>query len=115
MLAGTTPFQFTGEMIYPFMFEEEPALVPLAETAELLAQKADWPALYDVDQLARNEVPVWAALYYGDQYVARELSLETAERVANLTPWITNQYEHDGLRESAAVLDRLFTMSKESA
>ncbi|GAB3417169.1 alpha/beta hydrolase family protein [Flindersiella endophytica] len=110
-----TPFQFTGEMIYPFLFDEDPALVPLREVANRLAQKADWPLLYDVDRLARNQVPVWAAIYYNDQYVVRELSLDAANRVMNVTPWITNEYGHDGLREGPAVLDRLLRMSKESA
>lgn len=113
MLEGATPFRFTGEMIYPSMFEEIPALVPLAEAAHLLAAKEDWPPLYDPARLAANEVPVWAALYYEDQYVAREFSLETAKAVAHVTPWITNRYEHDGLRD-AAVLDRLFALAKET-
>jgi pimeloyl-ACP methyl ester carboxylesterase len=115
MLDGTVPFQFTGEMIYPAMFEEDPALVPLREVANLLEAKDDWPPLYDLDQLARNEVPVWAALYYEDQYVVREYSLDTAKQVANVTPWITNEHEHDGLRDAEQVLGHLFTMAKETA
>lgn len=114
MLDGSVPFQFTGEMIYPVMFDEDPALVPLREAANLLAEKDDWPPLYDLDRLARNEVPTYAALYYEDQYVVREFSLETAAMVPNVTPWITNQYEHDGLRYADDVLGRLFAMSKET-
>ncbi|MCB8794028.1 proline iminopeptidase, partial [Escherichia coli] len=49
-------FMFTGEAIMPWYFDEDPALVPLREVAELLARKADWPALYDPARLARNEV-----------------------------------------------------------
>ena len=44
-------------------------MVPLRETANILADKDDWPALYDLDQLARNEVPTFAAVYYEDMYV----------------------------------------------
>jgi len=112
-LDGDTPFLFTGEMIYPFLFEEDPALVPLRDVAHLLADKDDWPALYDVDQLARNEVPVFAAIYFDDMYVAREFSLATAAAVGKVTPWITNEYEHDGLR-TADVLDRLFQLAKQT-
>jgi pimeloyl-ACP methyl ester carboxylesterase len=107
------PFLFTGEMIYPFFFDEDPALVPLRETANLLADKEDWPALYDVDQLARNEIPVFAAIYYNDLYVAREHSLATVQAVPKITPLITNEFEHDGIR-AGDVLDRLFKLAKET-
>lgn len=113
-LEEDTPFLFTGEMIYPFFFAEDPALVPLREAAEILAAKDDWPALYDPDQLARNDVPTFAALYYEDMYVARELSLATAAAVRRVTPWITNEHEHDGLRV-AGVLDRLLSLAKETS
>ena len=57
------PVRFTGEMIYPWLFEEDPALVPLADAASRLAAKTGWPALYDPARLAANEVPVAAAIY----------------------------------------------------
>ncbi len=112
-LDGEQPFLFTGEVIYPFFFDEDPALVPLRETANLLAHKEDWPALYDVEQLTRNEVPVFAAVYYDDLYVPRELSLATAKAVKRVTPWITNEYEHDGIRVSD-VLDKLLKLAKQT-
>jgi pimeloyl-ACP methyl ester carboxylesterase len=112
-LDGDVPFRFTGETYYPFHFEEDPALVPLRETAHLLAEKQDWPRLYDLERLARNEVPVYAAVYHDDMFVPREYSLATAAAVRGLRPWITNEYEHDGLKESTAVLDRLFGMAEE--
>ncbi|MEQ4204862.1 alpha/beta fold hydrolase [Actinopolymorpha sp. B9G3] len=108
-----TPFLFTGEMIYPFLFDEDPALVPLREVAHVLADKDDWPALYDVDRLGANDVPVFAAVYFDDLYVAREFSLATAASVGRVTPWITNSYEHDGLR-TGKVLDHLFALAKET-
>ena len=39
-----TPLLLTGEMIYPWMFADDPALVPFAEAANLLAERDDWPA-----------------------------------------------------------------------
>ena len=36
---GDAPLLFTGEMVYPWVFEHDPALRPLAEAAELLAQR----------------------------------------------------------------------------
>ena len=106
-------FLFTGEAYFPFHYDEDPALVPLRDAARLLAERADWPALWDVDRLSRNEVPVYAAVYNDDLYVPRELSLETAARVPGIKVWITNEYEHDGLR-TADVLDRLLIMARDA-
>ncbi|MEV5081324.1 alpha/beta fold hydrolase [Streptomyces sp. NPDC056159] len=109
---GDGPFRFTGEMIYPWQFDEDPALVPLREAAHLLAARSDWPALYDLNRLAGNRVPVAAAVYFDDMFVDREQSLETAEVVRGLRPWITNTHAHDGVRADAAVLDRLTAMAR---
>ena len=32
----------TGEMVYPWYFEQDPALRPLRDVARLLAEKDDW-------------------------------------------------------------------------
>lgn len=103
-------FLLTGEMIYPFLFEEDPALVPLAGAAQVLAERADWPALYDLDVLADNTVPVVAAVYHGDMYVDRDHSLATAAQVRNVRTWVTSEYEHDGVRQGAGVFSRLQAM-----
>lgn len=54
---------FTGEMVFPWMFEDLAGLRPLKGVAELLAQRANWSKLYDSEQLQSNEVPVVAATY----------------------------------------------------
>jgi pimeloyl-ACP methyl ester carboxylesterase len=106
------PELFTGEHVYSWMFEDYAALRPLREAADVLAQHA-WPRLYDEDQLRQNEVPAAAAIYANDMYVDRELSEETASLVGNLRPWLTNEYEHDGLRvDGARILDRLITLAR---
>jgi pimeloyl-ACP methyl ester carboxylesterase len=92
---------FTGEMIYPWMFDEIRSLRPFKGAAELLAETSDWPALYDPDRLAANDVPVAAVVYHDDMYVDAGLSLETADRVGNLRVWVTNEFEHDGFRVAA--------------
>lgn len=113
---GEQPLLFTGEMIYPWVFEDDPVLRPLAEAAELLARKQDWPRLYDAAQLARTDVPVSAAIYYNDMYVPRELSVQTAAAIDGLRPWVTSEYEHDGLRVSnGGVLDRLIALARGEA
>ena len=79
--------------------------------AGILAERDDWPPLYDPTRLAANEVPVAAAVYYNDMYVDRELSMQTAQAIRGLQAWVTSEYEHDGLRVSnGAVLDRLIGM-----
>ncbi|HTX29350.1 MAG TPA: alpha/beta hydrolase, partial [Streptosporangiaceae bacterium] len=107
------PILFTGEMIYPWMMELDPALQPLRLAAEIIANRDGWPPLYDPARLAANEVPAAAAVYYHDMYVPRELSMRTAAAISGLRPWVTSEYEHDGLRVSGGpVLDRLIAMNR---
>src|ERR1022692_530597 len=110
-LDGPDPLLFTGEMIYPWMFQTDPVLRPLAQTAEILAEHEAWPQLYDLARLSVNEVPVAAAIYYDDMYVPQQFSVRTAAQIRGLRRWVTSEYEHDGLRVShGAVLDRLIGM-----
>ncbi len=113
---GDAPLLFTGEMIYPWMVDNDPALRPLREAAEVLAEKDDWPPLCDPERLGANEVPAAAAVYYNDMYVPFELSARTAARIRGLRPWVTGEYEHDGLRVSGGtVLGRLIAMNNGEA
>jgi pimeloyl-ACP methyl ester carboxylesterase len=112
-LEGAEPLLFTGEMIYPWMFEQDPVLRPFRDAAELIAEYADWPALYEPARLAVNEVPVAAAVYFDDMYVPLELSVRAAEAIPGLRSWVTSEYEHDGLRVSnGAVLRRLIGLAQ---
>ena len=101
------PLMFTGEMMYPWMFEEIKSLRPFARAAEALARVEDYSPLYDLDRLASNEVPVSAVVYFDDMYVDAGLSMETAAAVGNVTTWVTNEYQHDGLRDGTKVFERL--------
>jgi hypothetical protein len=108
---GDDPLTFTGEMIYPWMTEHDPALRPLREAADRLAARDGWPPLYDPIRLGANEVPAAAAIYFGDMYVDRDDSLRTAVTIGGLRPWVTSEYEHNGVRASGGkVLDRLIAM-----
>jgi hypothetical protein len=105
------PFLFTGEMIYPWMFEDYAGLKPLKEAADLLAEYKDWPMLYDLDVLRKNKVPIAAATYYHDMYVDREQSEETTRQVPGIKLWITTEYEHNALRaDGEKLLGRLLGM-----
>jgi hypothetical protein len=90
--AALFPPLFTGEMIFPWMFRDYAELRPLAQLAGLLAKEKDWPALYDLEQLAKNDVPVAAATYVEDMYVDYEMSKETKEKIRGCQQWITNKY-----------------------
>ena len=113
---GDITLLFTGEMIYPWMFETDPVLRPLRDAAEELAARDSWPRLYDPARLAAGDVPAAAAVYFDDMYVPRDLSLPTARTIRGLRPWVTNEFEHDGLRASkGGVLDRLIALARGTA
>lgn len=105
--ASHSPMMLTGEMIYPWMFDQISSLHPFADAANALAEYENYAPLYDLEKLAENKVPVVAAVYHNDMYVPRELSLKTASQVANSQVWITNSYEHDGVRQSPEVFCKL--------
>ena len=101
---------FTAEHVFPWMWEDYEALQPHAAAADLLADHP-WPRLYDADQLRRNQVPVAATIYVNDLYVEREFAEQTAAAIRGLRPWITNEYEHNGLRaDGERVLARLIDL-----
>ncbi|MFD7131190.1 alpha/beta fold hydrolase [Streptomyces sp. NPDC059894] len=113
-LAGDGPLPLTGETIHPWLFDCDPALRPLRETAELLAARTDWTPLYDSARLAANEVPVAAAVYHDDLYVDTAHSLRTARAIRGLRTWVTDEFEHDGVRAGGPrVLDRLLALTRD--
>jgi proline iminopeptidase len=98
-------------MVYPWYFEQDPALRPLRNVARLLAAKSDWKPLYDAGRLAANTVPVAAAVYSEDIYVDRDLSLETAAAVRGLQVWETADFHHDGIADDGeGIFARLLGM-----
>ncbi|MFF0584620.1 alpha/beta fold hydrolase [Streptomyces sp. NPDC003781] len=113
-LAGDEPLLFTGESVHPWMFDCDPALRPLRETADLLAARTDWTPLYDPARLAVNEVPAAAAVYHDDMYVDTAHALATARTVRGLRTWVTDEFEHDGVRAGGPrVLDRLLALARD--
>lgn len=101
--ASATPLLLTGETMFRWMFDEIPLLRPFGGAADLLAADTSWPELYDAQRLARNTVPVAAAVYFDDMYVDADLSMDTSRRVGNCRAWVTNEFEHDGLRKGNVV------------
>jgi hypothetical protein len=60
-------------------------------------------------------VPAAAVIYFHDMYVPAELSVATAAAIGGLRPWVTSEFEHDGLRASDRVLDRLISLARDEA
>lgn len=104
-------YLFTGEMVFKRAFEDSSELRPLKEVAEILHQKKDWPEVYDVEQLKRNPVPVYAAVYTEDLYVAMEPSLKTAAMIKGCKVFVSNQMHHNAIRtKTKEVFDALFAL-----
>jgi pimeloyl-ACP methyl ester carboxylesterase len=105
------PIYFSGEMIFPFMFEAYPELQKLRHVADILAEYKDWPELYDPVQLAKNEVPVYAASFVDDMYVDFGLVQETLKKVKNCKQFITNTMYHNAIStKTDEVLKNLFAL-----
>lgn len=97
------------------MFFSYNELGDVREVADILANTTDWPALYDEAQLARNEVPVYAATYLDDMYVHYDLASNTAAKIKGIKQFITNTMYHDGLgSRSGEVVRQLFNLRDDS-
>ncbi|KAG2749147.1 alpha/beta-hydrolase [Suillus brevipes Sb2] len=108
LMPDDVPIYFTGEMIFPDMFEDYHHLRPLQGAAELLAYEEDWPVLYDKEALKKNKIKVNAATY-----VDFGLVQQTASVIGNVEQFITNQSFHNGLRKHMeSILTTLFDLSK---
>lgn len=100
-------FRFSGEHVFPWQMREDPDLAPLADAADILANRS-MDNLYRPDVLAENTVPAAAWVFWDDMFVPASLSLETASQIRGMKPILTNDYHHDGLRlDGAKLLSRL--------
>ena len=109
------PLYFSGEMIFPFLFDMFPELEKLKNVADILAKYSGWGNLYDEWQLARNEVPLYAATFINDMYVDFGLAQETAKLVKNCKQYITSSMYHDAIRsQTEEVMKQLFVLRDDS-
>ncbi|MDO5732325.1 MAG: alpha/beta fold hydrolase [Eubacteriales bacterium] len=93
------PLMLTGEAIFSWLFDEDPALRPFKAAMEVLMEDREFDPIYDPEQLAKNTVPLQAMVYFDDLYVPSELQLDTLSRVGSSHAWVSNEYEHDGLTD----------------
>jgi len=114
LTSSSQPVLFSGEHIFEWMADDYAWLRPLKPAANLLATKTDWGPLYDRDVLGGADCPPVAALVsYEDIYVERAFSEGTAAMLGPKTRlWITNEFQHSGLRDDPRVFERLLAMSK---
>lgn len=96
-------FYLTGEHIFPWQFDEDPALVPFKEAADELAQRTWANSSYNQSVLATAPVSA-AAVYLDDIFVPFEYSMATAEAYGDLRPWVTNLHQHDGIRHDGGAI-----------
>lgn len=110
---GGEPIMLTGEMVYSWMGEDYASLRELAPAAGLLAKKADWPNLYQAAGLSVTEAKCAALMSYDDIYVEREFSEVTAAMLPLCRTWVSNEFQHSGLRDQGArVFEKLLAMAK---
>lgn len=109
------PVMFTGEMVFPWMFEEFRELRKVKAAADLIASESSWPTLYDKGKLNETMVPVASASYFEDMFVDFELAQETVQHINGVRQHVTNEWLHDGIRENgAALLDKLLNLCRNS-
>ncbi|KAK0212372.1 alpha/beta-hydrolase [Desarmillaria ectypa] len=112
-LADSSPIYFTGEMIFPSMFDDYANLRPFKGAAEIIAQYDGWGQLFDLQQLSKNQIKVSSVSYFDDMYVDFDLAQDTATKIKNTEQYVTNQLVHSGLRaDPKDVMKRLFQLSK---
>ncbi len=103
------PTLFTGEHVRREWLDTVPGFQPWADVTRELADFA-WPKLYDAAAIAASDARGAAAVYVNDVYVPFEFSMETARLMPGVTPWVTSEHEHNGLR-SGDVLGRLIDIA----
>ncbi|WP_308492367.1 alpha/beta fold hydrolase [Microbacterium terrisoli] len=99
----------TGEHVRREWLETVPGLAPWKDVTLALADH-EWPSIYNVEALRASGARGAAAVYVNDLYVPLEFSLETAALLPGVTPWVTSEHEHSGLRQGD-VLPHLFDLA----
>lgn len=95
---GKDPFFLTGEHIFPWMFEEDPALQAFQQEAEALAARRWERSPYDAEVLSQRAPSIGAAVYLDDIFVPFEESMATAQTYRDARLMVTNLQQHDGIR-----------------
>ena len=104
---------FTGEHVYPWMFEDYGALAPLREAAELLAAARVAAALRRRAAAPRTRSRPPRRSTPRTCTSSASSRRRRPRRSAALRAWVTNEYEHNGLRaDGDRVLGRLIDLAR---
>jgi len=103
------PTLLTGEHVRREWLDTVPGLQPWRDVTLALAEH-EWPRVYDEQALLASGAHGAAAVYVNDLYVPFEYSMQTAALLPGVTPWITSEHEHNGLR-AGDVLSRLIDIA----
>lgn len=118
------PTIFFGEMVFKWMAEDYAELqgLGLSAVADALSSKTDWGPLYDAEHMRKvlsdGTSRAAAAVYHGDMYVDFDACMKVLQRggpLENCKPYVTNEYQHGGLRDDgAAIFKKLLGMANGS-
>ncbi|KAF0697981.1 Aste57867_11363 [Aphanomyces stellatus] len=107
------PLYFSGEMVFSWMADDYATLAPFRAAAQLLATKPDWRPLYNEANLRNMDIPTAALVSFDDLYVDRDWSLRTARLLGDkCAVFVSNEYQHAGLRDDPTVFEKLLKMTK---
>lgn len=98
---------FTGEAMFPWMFEQMPELKPFKPAMDPLMEDTSWDKIYDPQRLACTKFRSRPRCISTTCTWIRGLQLDTLSRVGNSHAWVTNEFEHDGLH-GGVVFKHLF-------
>ncbi|KAF3922211.1 hypothetical protein ABW21_db0208950 [Orbilia brochopaga] len=104
---------FTGEMVYESMLDDYAVLRDVKLVAHALAERKWEGRLYDLNKLATNSVPVYAATYMDDMYVDYELTRVFAGITGNFHEFVTNSMHHNAVSaKTSEVIGKLWELRK---
>jgi len=117
------PILFSGEMVFPYMAHGDFADISgngMRLLSESLASKDDWLPLFDESNmrsaLLGGKTKAAAAVYYEDMYVDFDCCMKLVQRgmpLEGVKVWVTNEYQHSGLRDDgASIFKKIMAMAK---
>jgi len=121
------PVLFFGEMVFPWMADDHSELsgYGMKSLSQSIATKSDWLPLFDAfnmraalgaSNIGMSKSKAASATYYSDMYVDFDCAMKLIKRgepLENVKVWVTNEYQHSGLRDDGAhIVSKLVQMAK---
>lgn len=121
------PVLFFGEMVFPWMADDYSELsgYGMKSLSQSIATKSDWLPLFDAfnmraalgaGNIGMAKSKAASATYYSDMYVDFDCAMKLIKRgepLENGKVWVTNEYQHSGLRDDGAhIVSKLVQMAK---